>query len=1069
MSSISLGADECRIALVIGQQAYVDEKFVKLKYCLRDIEEVEFTLTVSCGFKVIPYRNATHSDRHNDFQTLQKLLVQAIQPARRVLVLVYYAGHAVSIAGQSYFIPVDAKQGDVSKYINVYNFLQPLHDLICTVNQSRAQRTAEKMTAEPVPGAVVLLILDGCRDAPPKAATGLPAKEPSPVGSEGGQAESATMSQIDMQDMVHKLASSRLKGTNSQFCVFFACDDGSCARECETSEHGFLTEAFLHCIDACPGIGLRELFEKMALRCQLRTNCMQRPWIYDCCHSLSCVVLHQPWPKSGSSDPAMSKEAIERSCPDAALKLLLDMLKSCVGNIKGITKAGEVLDPEELQTQIKLVQDVVARLLQQEGLRQEAMSVAVDLLRGLQCLLPNHRAVPALMTRVRACAWQEAARRLFGGTPVASDVQRGIDEGKDLLHQMSVTVVVVGPTSSGKSTMVNALFGRKVCPMGNTPTSLLPVAFTANASIASFQVIPRGHGLRDCLVHQLEGKELHNLTSDEAHALIDSCDETLRKLISDSQLCPENLSDFASWHIEVLVAQREEGLAVLQVSKPDSLAPFSDRNKALAFFGGSFPNKDVFLIITKVEGFAERTKAEEWLDQNTPSLRDMQVKRQYFINAGALLAYQICQERGWKLLPQHASTDFEQNIEEVKLCVKPVLQTLDVRDDVEDYKSERQNVWRKLNTLHNRTWSDNSIFKDELEKHVCRTWPDLFCGKVRSFVLDALRNPIVRLRQAMQEAELEQQAANAAKHGAQEFLLQNPWCSQAQQLCSEVRELVLDRINFFCDLVDEGPTDWFDHGHRNVHWNTIEQIADADVAAACRKCNHHASSRSHTQGMRFDTITDAKPFLTSFGRWVCQLTHTELDKVYELLHNAFEQLRAHGVHLPMTRARPGAHDSSLMHVPDGALQSVAPTDRVLPVASVAGAAAGSSAALGAVATIAATAFVGAPAAILTVAYRVDKFGERFVNDALYGWFKQLSGNDFVNICGEHLRNVAEEEVSKEIQKTENEVLRELERAKNALNSAAGERVRDAEASLQEAANMLESTTRAQESLSLVRV
>ena len=503
-----------------------------------------------------------------------------------------------------------------------------------------------------------------------------------------------------------------------------------------------------------------------------------------------------------------------------------------------------------------------------------------------------------------------------------------------------------------------------------------------------------------------------------------------------------------------------------QVSRPDSLAPFSDRNKALAFFGGSFPNKDVFLIITKVEGRAERTKAEEWLAQNTPCLR---VKEKYFINAGALLAYQICQERGWKLLPQHASTEFEQNIEEVKLCVKPVSPCLDVRDDVEDYESGRHSVWNFLNTLHNRKWSDNSIFKDELEEHVCRTWPDLFLQKIRSFVLDALPNPIVRLRQAVQEAELEQQAANAAKHEAQEFLLQNPWCSQAQQLCSEVRELVWDRINFFCDLVDEGPTDWFDHGHRRVHWDTIEQITDADVAAACRKCNHHASSRSHAQGLRFDTITDAKPFLTSFPKWVCQLTHTELDRVYELLHDAFEQLRAHGVHLRMARARPGAHETSLMHVPDGALRSVAPTDRVLPVASLAGAAAGSAAALGAAATIVAVAGIGAPAAILTAAYRADKFGERFVSDAPYGWLKQLSGNDFVNICGEYLRNVAEEEVSKEIQKTENEVLRELERAKNALNSAAEERVRDAEASLQEAANMLESTTRAQESLSLVHV
>ena len=356
-----------------------------------------------------------------------------------------------------------------------------------------------------------------------------------------------------MQEMVHKLASSRIKGTNSQFCVFFACDEGSGARECKITEHGFFTEALLHCVKACPGIGLPDLFEKIVERCQKRSNFFQRPWIYSCCSSLKDIVLHQhSRPKAGSLDPAICKHAIARSSPDSAV--FLEMLESCVSDVKAIGKAGPLRESEELQAKLGLAQAVVLRLLQQEGgLSQEAMSPALDLLRDLQSWLPKNRAVAALLTRVRACTWQEAARRTSSETAVASDVQRGIDEGKELLDQMSVKVVVVGPTSSGKSTTVNAIFGCEVCPRGTTPQSILPVAFTANASIAGFQVAARGRGLRDCLADQLEGIELQNLTSDEAHALINSCDAELRRLISDGKLCPQRLSDFASWHMEVLV------------------------------------------------------------------------------------------------------------------------------------------------------------------------------------------------------------------------------------------------------------------------------------------------------------------------------------------------------------------------------------------------------------------------------------------------------------------------------------------------------------------------------------
>ena len=113
-----------------------------------------------------------------------------------------------------------------------------------------------------------------------------------------------------------------------------------------------------------------------------------------------------------------------------------------------------------------------------------------------------------------------------------------------------MTVVFVGPTSAGKSTLVNSYFGRIVCPSAATPTSFLPVVFTANPGIELFQVMPRGQGLSECL--GLNGI-LESLTCDEAHELIEDCSKTLRQLILSGALCPEEEPYFETWRMEVMV------------------------------------------------------------------------------------------------------------------------------------------------------------------------------------------------------------------------------------------------------------------------------------------------------------------------------------------------------------------------------------------------------------------------------------------------------------------------------------------------------------------------------------
>lgn len=87
--------------------------------------------------------------------------------------------------------------------------------------------------------------------------------------------------------------------------------------------------------------------------------------------------------------------------------------------------------------------------------------------------------------------------------------------------------------------------------MGAAPTSLLPIVFTANgAHTSAFQVIPRGTGLSECLA--LQGQH-ENLTAHDALAFIAACSSTLRQLILDGQLCPEDQPGFETWHMEVFV------------------------------------------------------------------------------------------------------------------------------------------------------------------------------------------------------------------------------------------------------------------------------------------------------------------------------------------------------------------------------------------------------------------------------------------------------------------------------------------------------------------------------------
>ena len=511
-------ARELRSALLIGNQKYQDPHFKELRYCHSDVDALEKTLKKTCGFQVIKYKDAKRSD----FPTLLRQLAQNNSPSsERGIILVHYSGHAVTVAGQDFLIPVDAKQDQVGTYLNVNEFLGPLHDLCLERSHKRPGRIAEEMSARPAPGALVFFILDGCR-------------------------EDFAPSQANIEALVQRLAGGSLPDT--QFYTLFACDAGELAAEDPHTQHGFLTEAFLYCVQAFPNKTLPELIEEVKARCHERSKRRQRVWSFECARGASTVVLHQEAYPRTVLPPALDYTLMEKiSCPESALVLL----SSVICNIQDTCPT--TLNEAKINASVDRLQAIVQSLLDVQDELQEKLALLNDAaasLKSLQDFLPKHRALATLATKMRGYVWLQTARRCFANTALRSQAERCIQESRTLLGQVSVSVAVVGATSAGKSTLVNSYFGQIVCPMGKAPKSLLPVMFTANGAVKGFQVFPRGRGLSEYLA--LQGTR-GNLSAAEAHKLISQYCKRLRQLILEGRLCPEEEQGFETWHMEVMV------------------------------------------------------------------------------------------------------------------------------------------------------------------------------------------------------------------------------------------------------------------------------------------------------------------------------------------------------------------------------------------------------------------------------------------------------------------------------------------------------------------------------------
>ncbi len=128
-----------RVALVIGMSAY--ETIPALKNTLNDARALAETLE-GIGFQVDVLMDGPRE------QVLETLEDFAFRAETADLALIYYAGHGVSVQGETFLIPVDAKVAQAKDIVTAAVTLDQMEAAV-----SRARKMS-------------VIILDSCRDNP---------------------------------------------------------------------------------------------------------------------------------------------------------------------------------------------------------------------------------------------------------------------------------------------------------------------------------------------------------------------------------------------------------------------------------------------------------------------------------------------------------------------------------------------------------------------------------------------------------------------------------------------------------------------------------------------------------------------------------------------------------------------------------------------------------------------------------------------------------------------------------------------------------------------------------------
>lgn len=140
-----LFAQEKRLALIVGNNAYTSDQFHPLKNCVADAEAIASKLR-GLGFTIIGPRNDTSKEE------LKNAISEFVQKADDYdVALFYYSGHGIQYEGSNYLVPIDIPSVPSVNYLvdprnglfYVQGLLEDMEDSDCKLG---------------------IIVLDACRD-----------------------------------------------------------------------------------------------------------------------------------------------------------------------------------------------------------------------------------------------------------------------------------------------------------------------------------------------------------------------------------------------------------------------------------------------------------------------------------------------------------------------------------------------------------------------------------------------------------------------------------------------------------------------------------------------------------------------------------------------------------------------------------------------------------------------------------------------------------------------------------------------------------------------------------------
>jgi uncharacterized caspase-like protein len=247
------------VALSIGQSEY--RNLAKLPNTAGDAQAIDDL------FDRLGFETTAASDR--DARRLRRDLDLFAEDAEGAdLAVVYYAGHAIEIAGENYLVPTDAGADPAT----LADSLVPVSDFI-----ARLQTSAK----------IVVVLLDACRDNPfpPGTAVRLPgAAGPEPVAVSGAAARG-----------VQRFAPTSTTGTGGYGIVLaFAAEPGKVALDGEPGGHSPYAAALLRHVSAMGGEEFGTVMRMVAEEVYLKTGGRQRPWVNESLRRLLYLGVAPP-------------------------------------------------------------------------------------------------------------------------------------------------------------------------------------------------------------------------------------------------------------------------------------------------------------------------------------------------------------------------------------------------------------------------------------------------------------------------------------------------------------------------------------------------------------------------------------------------------------------------------------------------------------------------------------------------------------------------------------------------------------------------------------------------------